>query len=163
MPEPKKVKMKDKLDEAIAKAKAKNPACKLVRIFGLAIESDGNITLGQQGKFTPRWEYAFMDDKNGEAPAQFLTVLYLAPKVPLVSDNAGNVGNKEPFKEETIPMIADSSVLASVFNIQEGYKHLNGNDSDSVIYYVDHGSPVVVISNWNGQCLRLDPFTLNKK
>jgi hypothetical protein len=89
--------------------------------------------------------------------------MYLAPTVPLVNDNAGNVGNKEAFKDENVPMLADSTVLASVFNIEAGYKHLNGNDNDSMVYYVDDGSPVVVISNWNGQSLRLDPIALNKK
>jgi len=163
LPEPQKFKMRDKLDEAIAKAKAKNPAVKLVRIFGAALDKDGTVMLGQQGKFMPRWEFAFMDDKNGEAPPQFITVLYLAPKVPMVNDNAGNVSTMPPFSEGQVSMLANSDVVATVFASLPDNKPCAGYDNDTIVYLIQDEQPVVHVSNWKGQMARLDAITLAKK
>jgi hypothetical protein len=163
LPEPQKFKMRDKLDEAIAKAKAKNPAVKLVRIFGAAVDKDGTVMLGQQGKFMPRWEFAFMDDKNGEAPPQFITVLYLAPKVPMVNDNAGNVSTMPPLSDGQVSMLANSDVVATVFASLPDNKPCGGFDNDTMVYMIQNEEPVVHISNWKGQTTRLDAITLAKK
>jgi len=162
LPEPQKFKMRDKLDEAITRARAKNPTAKLVRIFGAALDKDGTVMLGQQGKFMPRWEFAFMDDKNGEAPPQFITVLYLAPKVPMVNDNAGNVSNMPTFSEEQIGMFANSDVVATVFASFPDHKPCGGYDNDTMVYLVQDEVPVVHVSNWKGQIVRLNAITLAK-
>jgi len=162
LPDPEKFKMKDKLEEAIKRAREKNPAAKLVRIFGLNLNPDGTVMLGQQGKFTPRWEYAFMDDKNGEAPPQFITVLFMAPKVPMVNNNAGNVSQMPPFSDEQLGMLANSDLAATIFSTIPGNKPFIGADNESITYIIQDGKPVVHLCNWKGQIIRLDAITMEK-
>lgn len=162
LPPPEKFKMRDKLQEAITKARAKNPTAKLVRISGMAADKDGAVMLGQQGKFIPRWEFAFMDDKNGEAPPQFITVLYLAPKVPMVDDHAGNVSEMPPFSDEQIGMLANSDLAANVFASLPDHKPLAGYDNDYIVYMVQNDIPVVHVGNWKGQIVRFNAITLEK-
>jgi hypothetical protein len=118
--------------------------------------------LGQQGKFMPRWEFAFMDDKNGEAPPQFLTVLYLAPKVPMVNENAGNVSEMPPFSEEQVGMLANSDLVANVFASLPDHKPCGGYDNDSIVYMIQNNEPVVFVSNWKGQSDRFNAISLAK-
>lgn len=160
LPPPEKVKMKDRLNDAIRMAKEMNPAAKLVRITGLALNADGTIMLGEQGKFIPRWEYAFMDDKNGEAPPVFMTVLYMAPKAPLKTPNAGNVSDTGIIPDEQVQMLADSDIVATVFNSIPGNKPCGGYDNDCISYIIQDELPTVIVMNWKGQSARFDPFTL---
>jgi len=163
LPPPEKFKMKDKLQEAITKARAKNPTAKLVRICGMAVDKDGAVMLGQQGKFIPRWEFAFMDDKNGEAPPQFITVLYLAPKVPMVDDHAGNVSEMPPFSDDQIGMLANSDLIANVFASLPDHKPLGAYDNDNITYMVQNNEPVAFACNWKGQSERFNAISLEKK
>ena len=162
LPDPEKFRMKDKLEEAIKRAKEKNPAAKLVRIFGMNLNPDGTVMLGQQGKFTPRWEYAFKDDKNGEAPPQFITVLFMAPKVPMVNANAGNVSDMPSFSDEQLGMLANSDLAAKAFLAIPDYKPFIGNDNESIVYLIQDNKPVIHLTNWKGQMVRLDAITLEK-
>jgi hypothetical protein len=162
LPDPEKFKMRDKLEEAMKRAKEKNPNAKLVRIFGMNLNPDGTVMLGQQGKFTPRWEYAFMDDKNGEAPPQFISVLYMAPKVPMVNNNAGNVSEMPPFSDEQLSMLANSDVAATVFTSMPDYKPFIGADNETIVYIIQDNKPVIHLTNWKGQMVRLDAITLEK-
>jgi|GEM_PF-6465970 len=162
LPDPEKFKMRDKLEEALKRAKEKSPAAKLVRIFGLNLNSDGTVLLGKQGNYTARWEFAFMDDKNGEAPPQFLTVMFLAPKVPMVDEHAGNVSEMPPFSDEQIGMLANSDVAVTVFTSMPDHKPFGGNDNESIVYMVQDGKAVIHLNNWKGQNVRLDAITLEK-
>lgn len=160
-PLPKGVRMKDRLNEAMAAAKQVNPRAKLCRVFGLALRADGSILLGEPGKFVPRWEYAFVDDQEEHAPPRYVTILYLSPGAPLVDPNAGNVSSIEPFPSGDAPILADSDVLAAAFNAQAGHEPMGGFDNDSILYQVEKGEPVVLMGNWKGQHIRLDPVTLS--
>lgn len=159
-PAPEGVRMKDRLNDALAAARQVNPAAKLCRIFGLGLRADGSILLGEPGKFVPRWEYAFVDGREGKAPPRYVTVLYLSPRTPLVDPNAGNVTSAEPFPPWAVPILADSDVLAAAFSAQAGHEPMGGFDDDSLLYHVDNGEPGAVMGNWKGQHLRLDPVTV---
>lgn len=162
LPDPEKFKMRDKLEDAIKRAKDKNPAVKLVRIFGLNLNSDGTVLLGKQGNYTARWEFAFMDDKNGEAPPQFITIMFLAPKVPMVNENAGNVSQMPPFSDEQLGMLANSDVAVTVFSAIPDNKPFIGGDNESIVYIIQNDRPVIHLTNWKGQMVRLDAITLEK-
>jgi hypothetical protein len=151
--------MKDRLDEAAAAARRVDPRAKLCRIFGLALRADGTILLGEPGKYVPRWEYAFADDQDGEAPPRYVTVLYLSPAAPIVDPNAGNVSAAAPFPSWAASSLADSDVLAAAFSAQPGHERMGGFDHDSILYQVEKGEPVVLMGNWKGQHLRMDPVT----
>jgi hypothetical protein len=128
------LKMRDKLDEAIRLASGVSPEVNLIRITGLGIHSDGTVQLGRPNDFVSRWEFAFMDDKEGEAPPFFVSVLYLKPGKPLVTPSAGNVMQSEYFDEEVIPELHDSDALVELFNDQPDYKPMGGNNQDAMVY-----------------------------
>jgi len=157
------LRMKDRLNEAIAAARQVNPRAKLCRIFGLALQADGTVLLGQPGKYVPRWEYAFVDGEEEKVPPRYVTVLYLNPGAPLVDPNAGNVSSLEPFPAWAAPALADSDVLAAAFSAQPGHEPMGGCDNDSILYQVENGQPDVLLGNWKGQHLRMDPVTVAVK
>jgi hypothetical protein len=157
------LKMRDKLDEAIELAKEVNPAAKLVRISGLGINKNGTVSFEKHDDYVSRWEYAFCDDKDGEAPPQFVTVLYWIGGQGMVDPNAGNVSNEIHFDTEMIPQLKDSDVLARLFHNSKDYKKMCGNHADVIIYYMEKMmAPVAIIQNWKSQFLRLDPVSLER-
>ena len=162
MMEPLKLKMRDKLDEAMRLAAEVNPEVKLVRITGLGIHPDGTVHLGRVGDYISRWEYAFMDNKEGEAPPEFVTVLYWQSGAPHVDPRAGNVSVMEYFDEEIIPELRDSDALVERFHDQPEHKAMCGHQNDVIAYSMRRAlDPVVVLQNWKGQSWRMDPISLD--
>lgn len=156
------LKMRDRLDQAIRLALEINPEAKLVRISGLGVHADGAVELGRPNDYISRWEYAFMDDREGEAPPFFVSVLYYASGEPLVTPNPGNVTQSETFDEEIIPELQDSDALVEIFNDQPDYKPMGGYQQDALVYSMRRAlDPIVIMQNWKGQFLRLDPISLD--
>jgi hypothetical protein len=158
---PLRLKMRDRLDEAIRLAAEVNRQAQLVKITGLGLQPDGCVHLGKAVDWVSRWEYAFMDDKDGQAPKQYITVLYLQDAKPIVDPRAGNVAEiKEYFDEELIPILKDSHELVGIFHEQPDYKKMAGTAEDFIVYSMRRMlDPLATICNWDGQFLRLDPVS----
>jgi hypothetical protein len=156
------LKMRDKLDEALRLVAKINPEARLVRIIGIGVHQDGTVHLDNSRDYESRWEYAFKDDKDGESPPVCITVLYYNFNERLVDENAGNVPwDMEYFDEEIIDELKDSDELAEIFADQDDFKPLGGSGRDVVLYTMRRAlDPVVMISNWKGQHLQLDPISL---
>jgi hypothetical protein len=157
---PMRLKMKDKLDEALSLAAEINLEARLVRIIGIGVHQDGTVHLDNPNDYESRWEYAFKDDKDGESPPLCLTVLYYNAGQRLVDKNAGNVPwDMEYFDEEIIDELRDSDDLAELFADEDDFKPLSGSGSDVILYTMRRAlDPVAIISNWKGQNLMLDPI-----
>jgi hypothetical protein len=155
------LKMRDKLDEALRLAAEVNPEAQLVRIIGIGVHDDGTVHLDNPNDYESRWEYAFKDDHDGESPPACLTVLYYHTGQRLIDKNAGNVPwDMEYFDEEIIPELKDSDELSEVFAEEDDFKPLSGSGSDVILYTMRRAlDPVVMINNWKGQHLQLDPIS----
>jgi hypothetical protein len=153
--------MRDRLDEAIRLAAKVNRQANLVKIIGLGLHPDGCVHLRNPDDWVSRWEYAFMDDKEGQAPRQYITVLYLQDGDAIVDSQAGNVaGIKEYFDEELIPILKDSHELVDIFHDQHDYKKMAGTAEDFIVYDMRRMlDPLATLLNWDGQFLRLDPVS----
>jgi hypothetical protein len=160
-----KLKMQDKLEEAIRLAARVNTDAGLVRIFGLGLHPDGTVRPGQADDYYSRWEYAFVDDKEGEAPPQCITVLYWGRDDPHVDPKAGNVDSKlEIFDEETLSGLHDSDEITGLFCDHSDYKPPAGTSDDFILYTMRRlYDPQVIIQNWKGQTLILDPVEMTER
>jgi hypothetical protein len=156
-----KLKMRDKLGEAVRLAAEVNPEARLVRIVGIGLYDDGTVHLENPDDYMSRWEYAFKDDKDGESPPVCVTVLYWTTGERLVDKNAGNVSwDLEYFDDEILSELLDSDALAEVFADQENFKRLAGSGNDVIAYTMRRAlDPVAVIQNWKSQQLMLDPLS----
>jgi len=153
--------MRDRLEEAMDKAKAVNPRARLVSIIGIGVHSDGTVHLGDRNDHVSRWQYAFRDHKDGEEPPQDITVLYIYSGEPMVADKAGNVTHDEPFEMDVIGALANSKTLVDLFNGQPKFKPMTGDINDVIIYYMEKMlAPVALMMNWKKQNLRVDPTTM---
>jgi hypothetical protein len=158
-----KLKMRDRLDEAIKLAKEIDSWAMLSSIVGLKVHQDGAVHLGEaKDDYISRWQYAFMNDMGGDAPTKYITVLYwMDGKTPHVDKKAGNVSDTVPFEDDLIPKLEDSDSLAAKFNQQPNFKTLGGYDSDCVIYRMDKPMlPLAIVTNWKGQSLMIDPVEM---
>lgn len=157
---PMQLKMRDKLEEALRLVAEINPEARLVRIIGIGVHEDGTVHLGNSRDYESRWEYAFKDDKDGESPPVCITVLYYNADERLIDENAGNVPwDMEFFDEEIIDELKDSDELAEIFADEDDFKPLAGSGHDVILYTMRRAlDPVVMICNWKGQNLMLDPI-----
>lgn len=155
------LKMRDKLDEALRLAAEINPEAHLVRIIGIGVHEDGTVHLDNPSDYESRWEYAFKDDGDGESPPACITVLYYHTGQRLIDKNAGNVPwDMEYFDEEIIDELKDSDELAEIFADEDDFKALSGSGSDVILYTMRRAlDPIVIISNWKGQHLMMDPIS----
>jgi len=151
--------MKDNLERALALVAEKNPDARLVCISGVGLHPDGRVRPAAPRDWLSRWQYAFCDDRGGEAPPRFYTVLYLFADGPRLDENAGNVTETEPFDDETLSVMADSDRLVEIFREQPGFQPPAGSGDDLLVITMRRMfDPVAYLSNWKGQSLVLDPL-----
>lgn len=159
-----KLKMKDRLDEAMKLAKEEDSWVELVSIVGIRLHRDGAVHFGGKDDYVSRWQYAFVKDRGDAGPPKWVTVLYwMNGEKPHIDPNAGNCSDTIPFEEDIIQRLEDSPELTTIFHQQPDFKPMGGYDGDVIIYKMERPmAPMAIIQNWKGQGLMIDPVTLEK-
>jgi hypothetical protein len=146
-------KMKDHLDDAIRAAAAADPGASLVSVFALGVAADGTVDLSSLNDFARRWFYGFYNPTTHQP----LSVAWYTPAMmtmPPVVDRRG-VGVTATTAFSAPDMLADSDAVTSGYAADVACHALAGADTDTLLYDMSRGRPVVLIrsasgSTWSG-------------
>ena len=152
--------MRDKLADAVNRARDIDPGCQLTAALGFGPDGEGRVDLGDAGNFLKRWEFQFVKANGDGIKVRYLTPGYgpQFPDTPQIEQTSGPPNNEAPIVA-ALASLADSDTVAARY-AELGCGTLTGHNDDSVVLQHADGVDQWFVSAHGGRSLLLDATTL---